>query len=191
MSFQNRRRVLLEESELKITTTKWSNQDSWGALGGVVNDGPTLKWVVDNNGVKTTKYGNNPYFTMYGLNPKYVTVTDVIGVKEIGLYDIQITDIDVSEMIYLEHLNLATNRFTSLDISKNTELTFLDVIQNNNLTSQSLDQIIIDLDNHGKLNGNLYYDSGKRSLNSNSAKNSLIGKGWNITEWGSGLGKPK
>lgn len=182
MSFQNRRRVLLEESELTITTSRSSNQVNWGAIEGVTNDGPTLKWVVNNNGVITTKYGDSPLFTMPGINLKYVTVTDVIGVKTIGIHTQSITEMDISQMPYLNYLQLASNLLTSLDISNNTELTFLEVTSNN-LTSQSLDQIIIDLDNHGKINGTLYYDSGVRSLASNNAKNSLISKGWAITEW--------
>lgn len=190
MSFQNRRRVLLEESKLTITTTAFNNQEGWGVLGQFQNDGPTLKWEVDNNGSITTKYGDTPFFNMYGLNSKYVNVTDVVGVKKLGIYSMKITLMDVSQMIYLHRLNVASNLLSQLDISSNTELTFLDV-SDNNLTAQSLDKIIIDLDNNGKINGNLYYDANTRSLSSNSAKSSLISKGWNIVEVGGGLSKPK
>ena len=183
MSFQNRRRVLLKESKLEINTV--SKSSAWGSLvGGLTNIGPTLKWDIQLGLYNQVYYGNTPSIDLSNnTGIAEVKVTDVLGVKSIGLYEQKITSINISEMPLLETINLSGNLLTTLDVSKNTNLTFLEISLMPSIEAQSLDQIIIDLANHGKSNGDLYYNSGIRTTDSDNAKSTLQARGWNIVEW--------
>ena len=114
-----------------------------------------------------------------------------------------LTTIDYGSNEYLEQLYCDNNLLTSIDLEgctplrllrayNNTSLTsvtrmnnfslmtYLD-LTNTNLSSADKDLIYIDLNNNGKSNGTLKMDTGRTSA-SDSARTSLVNKGWGITE---------
>jgi hypothetical protein len=82
----------------------------------------------------------------------------------------------------LEELSCFNNNISILDIFQNSSLTTLRV-QSNNLDSTQIDNIIINLDNHGLSNGTLAYNNnpGSPTNASLAAYNNLLAKGWTIT----------
>ena len=114
-----------------------------------------------------------------------------------------LTSLDVSQNIALKQLIIRNNDLlTTLDISTNTELNRIQAnitaltaislannpllnnvrLDNMELTSGVLDQILIDLDNHGLSNGDLQIRNNAEGLTvaSLTAYNNLIAKGWTI-----------
>jgi hypothetical protein len=93
------------------------------------------------------------------------------------------TDINIAQNPLLEILVAYSNSFTSVDISNNPLLTDvqLDV---NQLTVSAVNNILIQLDNNGLLNGNCALHNQTPAAPPSgagaTAKANLIGKGWTV-----------
>ena len=81
----------------------------------------------------------------------------------------------------LFHLRIDGSGINSVDLSNNPLLTNVQ-LNNARLTSAVLDQVLIDLDNHGLPAGNLQIrnNPGSLAISVSTAYNNLIGKGWTI-----------
>lgn len=90
------------------------------------------------------------------------------------------TVIDVSTNVNLKTLYCNNTSITALDISNNTVLERL-YCTITSLTSTEKDNIYIDLDANGVINGTLQLDSGRTSA-SDTARANLITKGWSISD---------
>ncbi len=90
--------------------------------------------------------------------------------------------LDLSNNTLLETLVMDVTAITSIDLSNNPSLTDIRA-QSSRLTSAGLDQMIIDLDQHGEFNGtlNISNTTGNLTVNATTAYNSLLGRGWTIT----------
>ena len=131
------------------------------------------------------------------------TITNNVNLTEIAINVNSLTTIDFSSNTALEDLYCDNNNLTSIDLQGCTSLSFLRAynntsltsltrmnnftslnyldISNTNLSSANKDLVYIDLNNNGQSNGILRIDIGRTSA-SNSARASLIFKGWTIQE---------
>ena len=90
--------------------------------------------------------------------------------------------IDVSNLVNLQYLSLGYNQFTNIDISNNVNLISAP-FASNRLTETSVNNILIQLDNNGLLNGFCYTAEGTNEAPTGAgitAKNNLIAKGWTV-----------
>ena len=90
--------------------------------------------------------------------------------------------LDISNNVLLEELNFGySSQLTTLDIGSNTKLTTV-LGQANRLSASGNDDIYIDLDSHGLSNGSVtIQSSNRRTSASNNAIDSLISKGWTVS----------
>ena len=133
-----------------------------------------------------------------------IDVSDATALTELNTRYNNLTSLDVTQNTALTTLTVRGNNqlLGVLDISNNTQLTFIQadvtqinsislannslldnvILYNAELTSTILDQIVIDLDNHGLSNGNLEIIDNPGSLTTASltAYNNLITKNWTI-----------
>ena len=142
----------------------------------------------------------------FGQTTREITSIDLTNAEALTSFNSSfnnLTTIDVSQNVLLTLLNLSRNaNLSTLDVSNNTQLVTLITdgsqladlnISNNtlltrvsahasNLPSAVLDQIVIDLDNHGLSNGllELRNNAGELTSASFTAYNNLIAKGWTI-----------
>ncbi|UCE94203.1 MAG: hypothetical protein JSV73_02680, partial [Flavobacteriaceae bacterium] len=96
--------------------------------------------------------------------------------------NLNLTNLDISNNEDLEILSARDIGITTLDISLNSELIEID-LTNAPLTSQTIDNILLELDGFGKTNGQLYLENstgGVITKNGIAAYISLIAKGWDI-----------
>ena len=92
-----------------------------------------------------------------------------------------VATIDLTNVPNITTLDIRDQKWTTIDLSGNALLTYVD-IWSNLLPSGEVDQVIIDLDGHGLSNGTLNYDAqADPTAASLTAYNSLISKGWTIT----------
>jgi len=94
-----------------------------------------------------------------------------------------ITSLNITKLTNLTNLYCEDNNIQELDLSNNTILQTL-WCDNNGFSSATHDSILIALDNNGVLNGLLVIGDGNdaRTIASNTAYNSLIAKGWIISD---------
>ena len=110
------------------------------------------------------------------------------GNRRIEINACNISDIDLQYATELESLRANDNNLNSLDISNNTKLKSQIWYNDNGLSASDTEDIILNLDANGEINGNLDY-SGNDTPNATktttndvlNAYNSLISKGWTIT----------
>ncbi len=69
------------------------------------------------------------------LSAKPLDLSANTKLKKIDLYDAKLKAINVSKLLDLEHLNVGSNNLTTLDVSNNTKLTYLDFYFNSGITS--------------------------------------------------------
>ena len=108
--------------------------------------------------------------------------------KRIEMNACNVSDIDLQYATELERLRANDNNLNSLDISNNTKLKSQIWYNDNGLSASDTEDIILNLDANGEINGNLDY-SGNDTPNATktttndvlNAYNSLISKGWIIT----------
>lgn len=128
--------------------------------------------------------------------------------ENIGLYKLicnsnQLSTLDVSNLTLLNTLNFASNSISSIDLTHNTNLntliaygnniTALNLVSSSNLTelnlndnyltSGSINTILTSLDSYGNSNGYVFlggYNNSYPTLDGIEAYNNLIAKGWNI-----------
>jgi hypothetical protein len=92
-------------------------------------------------------------------------------------------DFNVNIHTYAVTIGLANSyNFNGIIYFYNPGISFLDITQCNHLTDDYLDTIIINLDNTTIVGGQLLIDNNKRTSASDVAVNSLVSKGWTITE---------
>ena len=58
-------------------------------------------------------------------------ISNLIGLKELSLYEKNISNIDLSKFVNLKSLNLSDNNISNIDLSKNVNLTNLNLSKNN------------------------------------------------------------
>ncbi len=106
-------------------------------------------------------------------NPHIVTIKG--NIKGLDCNITNLTSLDVSKNTALTYLICSSNNLTSLDVSKNTKLTELDCGYNN-LTSAALNQIFRDLPQVTSGTISIYGNPGTETCDKSIAKN----KGWNV-----------
>lgn len=109
--------------------------------------------------------------------PSFLNLLDL---ERLIIFENQIMSIDVSSNVNLNYLHLGNCGLTSLDITNNPLLSYIDIV-NNNFTPGVTDQIIIDINTHGKSGGQFRYTN-NRTSSSDTAYNALLSRGWTITE---------
>ncbi len=195
----------IDAQEISITTT--SNSISWSPVK-VTNSGTPLVWVATNSKIGTlTENANDPTFN-FGANdgnPISIVVTGNIGytgLSNLRIISSNIQDINLSGTIALTNLFLTGNSISNIDISNNSlltrlllannNLTLLDItnnpiindlrINNNNLNSNTLDNILNNLDSFGVSGGKLQIANNLGNLTSSAqpAFDNLVAKGWTI-----------
>ena len=82
--------------------------------------------------------------------------------------------IDVSNLVNLQYLSLGYNQFTNIDISNNVNLISAP-FASNRLTETSVNNILIQLDNNGLLNGFCYTAEGTNEAPTGAGKSFIIG----------------
>jgi Leucine-rich repeat (LRR) protein len=137
------------------------------------------------NNLTVLDVSNNTQLNELTCGNNNISVLDVSNNTQLtilGCFNNNLTALDVSNNEQLTVLTCGNNNISLMDVSSNTQLTTLGVL-NCNLASVQIDQILIDLDNHGLLNGSLQYQGnpGESSLTALIAYNNLISKGWTIT----------
>lgn len=132
-----------------------SNSTSYSA-NTITNTGSTLVWyVICNNVLIYTKFGNNPSFNLGGAfagleKQFYVGSTDNLqGLTNISYYSKLIKDFDFNTAINLETINLSGNTTSGVTFTGNTELKYLDLTKCNMITldltyNTKLETLIID-----------------------------------------------
>ncbi|MFD1316858.1 choice-of-anchor D domain-containing protein [Namhaeicola litoreus] len=172
-------------------------------------DVPTFNFGANNGSpINITVTSNDGFNGLTVLNfglDKNITSIDVSNANAISILNArfnQIGALDVSQNPILTSLVIRGNPLTSIDLSNNpllatlradaTGLTTLDLSNNplltfvslfgSNLPSAVLDQIVIDLDNHGLSNGllELRNNAGSLTAASLASYNNLISRGWTI-----------
>lgn len=130
--------------------------------------------VANLTGLVTLRCGNN--------NISVLNITSLINIDRLNCKFNNISVLDISNLTVVQGIDCQSNNISILDTSSATILGYLDV-SNNNLPSGQIDQILIDLDSHGILDGFLMYtgNPGAPTLASLTAYNNLISKGWTIT----------
>jgi len=193
---------------LNLSCTASSNQ-TWVASGSasqtITSNSPNFTYSVSSPAIVDIDI-TNP--SISELNATNCDLTSAVITSNSSLTDIvvnvnSLTTISYGSNTSLEKLYCDNNSLTSIDLLgctsldllrayNNTSLTsvtrmsnfssmlFLD-LTNTNLSSANKDLVYIDLDNNGLSNGTLKMDLGRTSA-SNSARTSLIFKGWIITE---------
>ena len=184
-----------------ITMSSTSVLASWSPLG-IFNVGDTLDWTVSGGVVISKTTVNDPTFDFSGnTGTANILVEKVDGLITLSIPNLSLTILDVSmntELIVLncknntisaldvsmntalEQLYCNNNTISALDVSMNTELTELWCFGNNQAPSIT-DQVFIDLDTNGVLNGYLDIRNNRTSA-SDTARSNLITKGWTITD---------
>jgi EGF domain len=122
--------------------------------------------------------------TVFAIRDNPISSIDVSGLTSIDNLTIRDTDIATLDLTALSALRLLwvhRNQLTDLDVRTNSNLEFIQA-NNNRLPSVVLDQIVIDLDSHGKSNGEvrLADNSGGLTAASYDSCQRLITKGWSI-----------
>ncbi len=182
--------TFLVQGQITLTTT--SNSGSWSP-SVVTKTGADLVWEATNSVIGTvspvSQVGSDPVFDFSGNDgtPIDITVTSSDGFGGLTYLNLNgsvadnINDINVSQAINLNILYMRYSDLSTIDISANPVLQFLD-LRNGDLQIAELDQIVNDLDANGVTNGNLLLNGnpGHLSYNSHTAYNSLIVKGWTI-----------
>ena len=128
---------------------------------------------------------NNNSLTRIEVNANNLTTIDYssnTNLEELFCDNNSLTSINLLGCTSLYFLRAYSNTsLTSITRMNNfTSITYLD-ITNTNLSSADKDLVYIDLDSNGQSNGILKIDTGRTSA-SNSARSSLISKGWTLTE---------
>lgn len=202
--FHDRRRILINQGVPTVVLNTYSTSSDY--LINVNNGGSTAIWEVSEGYTfPPTEYiGNaepildlstntgNAKITIKGFenltalnsqnagNLSSIDISEATDLTFLGVKGGALSVLDVSKNVNLTGIHAFNNNLTTLDISNNPLIIDL-LIPINPLTSASLDDIIITLDNHGLSNGVLNIPLG-RTLFSNTAYDSLIAKGWTITE---------
>ena len=126
-------------------------------------------------------FSNPPVFTFTGATSNvfgiFINTETLIKLR---LQNLGLEQVNLKGAPNLEELYINDNMLTTIDISDNSNISYI-IIRDNALNTTSLDNIYISLDNNGVENGTLIIDAG-RSSNSDTARNNLITKGWTITE---------
>ncbi len=140
-------------------------------------------------------------FQIFTFNLTALDISGAINLITFQCTQNSITTLDVSKNIALQSLQCARNSITTLDVSLNTSLVTLQCFINNittlnislntslrelgcygnNQTATVTDQIFIDLDTNGVINGTLNIRN-NRTAASDTARANLITKGWTITD---------
>jgi len=184
-----------------ITMSSNSVSSSWSPTQ-ITNSGSTLEWTVSNGVTIAKTTVDDPTFDFSGnTGTADIRVEKIDGLTDLYINTLSLTALDVSKNTALTDLSCVNNSIASLDVSNNTELlslscqynliASLDVsnntelitlyCQNNNQGFAITDQIYIDLDANGKLNGDLTIRNNRTSA-SDTARANLIAKGWTITD---------
>jgi hypothetical protein len=144
-------------------------------------------------------------FNVFTPSQTSLTLNNVPLLNEIECYATLITSLDFSNVPSLKWLTCRNNELVSLNISNNPqlellncssnyELTTIDISNNpllNNLvcraalTVDSVNDILINLDNFGLTNGyvDIYNFFAIPTGDGLTAKNNLLAKGWTVTTW--------
>jgi len=115
-----------------------------------------------------------------------LTACDVSRFENLEYLDISnnlIDSFDISQNIELVNLNISNNQINDFDITNNVNLLYLD-ISNNLFLANNINEILIQLDEHGLSNGTLNYSNNPESPTGDIAAlayNNLVGKGWVIS----------
>ncbi len=122
--------------------------------------------------------------TIFGMRDNPIDTLNVSGLTNLinlTLRMTQVAQIDLSTLSSLRDLYGYSNQLTALDLSHNTELLYVNA-KGNQLDAAGLDQIVFDLDLHGRTGGDLLIADNPGSLTSAaySAYQSLLAKGWTI-----------
>jgi hypothetical protein len=159
-------------------------------IGGQVfiKSGATLpEYTIDWGDGNLNTYVSGSFFAHTYLS----AYNGVIKISNIDIYILRqftgnsfATSISISGLYLLETFEVTSSlQFTTIDLSKNTLLSDV-TLDYCSLSQASVDNIFIDLNNHGLLNGVISIVNGNSaspSSTSLSARNSLISKGWSIT----------
>jgi len=163
-----------------ITMSSNSVSSSWSPTQ-ITNSGSTLEWTVSNGVTIAKTTVDDPTFDFSGnTGTADIRVEKIDGLTDLYINNLSLTALDVSKNTALTILNCINNSIASLDVSNNTELLSL-YCQYNNQGFTIIDQIYIDLDANGKLNGDLTIRQNRTSA-SDTARANLITKGWTITD---------
>ncbi len=98
------------------------------------------------------------------------------------MFDNKLTTVDLSDLTLLIKASIHLNQLTSLDISSNPDIDFLQS-QSNELDAAVNSQILIDLDTHNLSNGfftSSIFGGGTLTTAGTTAKANLQAKGWTI-----------
>tara|TARA_R110000796_G_scaffold80035_1_gene177281 strand:- start:24 stop:1142 length:1119 start_codon:yes stop_codon:yes gene_type:complete len=155
------------EVDIDITNPTVSQLYMTGCLltKAIITNNVNLNYIANNvNSLTTIDYGSNEYLEQLYCDNNLLTSIDLEGCTPLRL---------------LRAYN--NTSLTSVTRMNNFSLmTYLD-LTNTNLSSANKDLVYIDLNNNGKSNGTLKMDTGRTSA-SDSARTSLVNKGWGITE---------
>jgi len=110
-------------------------------------------------------------------------ISQNIELVNLNISNNQINSLDITNNVNLIDLNISNNQITNLDITNNVNLLYLD-ISNNLFLSNNINEILIQLDEHGLSNGTLDYSNNPENPigdNAAFAYSNLVNKGWVIT----------
>ena len=101
-------------------------------------------------------------------------ISNLIGLKELGLYEKNISNIDLSKFVNLKSLNLSDNNISNIDLSKNLNLNELS-LNYNNISSIDLSKNVelYNLDIAGNKIKNIDLSNNKKLINLNLMQNIL------------------
>lgn len=135
--------------------------------------------------LSSVNLGNSqiPYIYLYGCS-----ITSINLLKNKALFYLRLDynslqSLNITGNPSLGSLYCGNNQLTTLNISNNKELYYLDA-SNNQLSQNSVDQILINLDNFGVTSGNVNLGGSGNAVHSslsNDAITSLLSKGWSLT----------
>ena len=139
-----------------------SNSELTGAV--ITNNNSLTRIAVNVNNLTTIDYSSNTNLERLFCDNNSLTSINLLG---------------CTSLVNLRAYN--NTSLTSITRMNNfTSIIYLD-ISNTNLSSADKDLVYIDLNSNGQSNGVLIIDTGRTSA-SNSARSSLISKGWTLTE---------
>ena len=176
-----------DDSDILITVT---STDGFSGLS-VMDFGDTYHQVSQGTGtseMKITALDVTQATELIELSTRYNHLTNLDVSQNTKLKTLNIrglnqmsAGIDISSNPLLETLFADNTELSTIDVSNNQLLTDV-ILYNSLLTSEELDQLLIDLDTHGQIGGNLEISGNPENLTyvSNAAYINLINNGWTI-----------
>lgn len=127
-------------------------------------------------GLETLEFSDNSIST-FSMSGSFPNLTN-ISMQRNGM-----TSINISNLTNLTSFGLNQNPITDINIASNINLNFVG-LNTTQLTESAVNNILIQLDNHGLIGGACAMTSGTSAAPTGAgitAKNNLIAKGWSVS----------